>query len=49
MLQMGPQIDLPAMTSQSNLMEFKKGKIKMNEGRSELSVFNLQFHQKSIN
>lgn len=48
-LQMGPQIDLPAMTSQSNLMEFKEGKIKMNEGRSELSVFNLQFHQKSIN
>lgn len=48
-LQMGPQIDLPATTSQSNLMEFKEGKIKMNEGRSELSVFNLQFHQKSIN
>lgn len=47
--QMGPQIDFPAMTSQSNLMEFKEGKIKMNEGRSELSVFNLQFHQKSIN
>lgn len=47
--QMGSQIDLPAMTSQSNLIEFKEGKIKMNEGRSELSVFNLQFHQKSIN
>lgn len=45
----GPQIDLPAMTSQTNLIEFREGKIKMNEGRSELSVFNLQFHQKSIN
>lgn len=47
--QMGPQIDLPAMTFQSNLIEFREGKIKMNEGRSALSVFNLQFHQKSIN
>jgi len=47
--QMGPQIDLPATTSQSNLTEFKEGKIKTNEGRGELSVFNLQFHQKSIN
>lgn len=45
---MGPQIDLPAMTSQTNLIEFKERKIKMNEGRSELSVFNFQFHQKSI-
>lgn len=36
------QIDLPAITSQSNLIELKKSGIKMKEGRGELSVFNLR-------